>query len=88
MTCSAYTVAEMQERIDLLKTIVRAYDDAILALASGAQMYSLDTGQTRQMVQRSQLSQLRLARQSLQNELRMAVRELCGGGTIIARPGF
>lgn len=88
MSCSAYTPAEMRENIETLKALIAAYTAAILALATGAQSYSLDTGQTRQTVQRSQLSTLRETRASLQNELRMAQRELCGGGTIIARPAY
>src|SRR3954469_25728387 len=41
------------------KTALAAYDGAITALAGGAQSYSLDTGQTRQVVTKANLTEMR-----------------------------
>lgn len=87
MTASAYTDDELRAKIAKKKATIEAYEDAITALASGAQSYSLDTGQTRQSVQRSQLSQLRNTLSQLENDLAMLVARLCGG-SVIARPAF
>lgn len=77
----------LQARIDKTKTMISAYEDAILALATGAQMYQLDTGQTRQLVQRSQLSQLRTALEALENRLSTLEARRRGAGLHV-KPGF
>lgn len=87
MTCSPYTDEELRAKIARKKATIEAYEDAITALAAGAQSYSLDTGQTRQMVQRAQLSQLRNMLSSLENDLAVLTAKLCGG-SVIARPAF
>lgn len=79
--------AWLQDRIDRTKSIIATYEDAIEALSTGAQMYQLDTGQTRQMVTRAQLPQLRSVLESLENRLDSLEARLCGG-TTYGRPGF
>ena len=62
-------------------------EDAIDAISAGAQSYQLDTGQTRQLVTKAQLSQLKNMLSSLENRLSMLDAKLCGRG-VISRPGF
>lgn len=66
-----------------LKGLIPAYDEALLALASGgAQTYQLDTGQSRQLVSKLNLTQLRQTREALVNELATIQARLgCGGST-------
>lgn len=61
---------------------------ALNALLTGAQSYTLDTGQTRQVVTRADLGQLRLMRQAVRNEIRMLENECCGGAVTRVIPGF
>lgn len=77
----------LEARIARTKELIVAYENAIDALASGAQNYTLDTGQTRQVVQRAQLGELRNMLDSLENRL----ATLCArayGASFYGRPGF
>jgi len=78
----------LQARIDARVAEIAAYDAAILALGTtGVQSYTLDTGQTRTVVTRANLTELRNARNSLENDL----ETLCArknGGTVTVRPYF
>lgn len=74
-------------RIAATKAAILAYEEAITALAGGAQLYTLDTGQTRQTVQRAQLSDLRLALGALENRL-ATLQARRDGGTLVVRPGY
>jgi len=51
-------VAWIQDRIAATKTIIVAYEGAILALAQGAQSYKLNTGQTDQWVSKANLAEM------------------------------
>lgn len=82
-----YTPEDLRTKIDATKAMIEAYEAAILALASGAQMYSLDTGQTRQTVQRAQLASLNRTLALLEQRLATLCRLLSGTG-VYARPGF
>lgn len=79
--------AWLDERIAKTKTLIVAYEDAILALASGAQTYQLDTGQTRQMVVRANLAHLQSVHSSLLTQL-ASYEARRYGVAVIARPGF
>lgn len=72
--------AWLDARIEATKKLVVAYEDAILALAGGAQQYSLDTGQTRQSVTKANLSSLRDMLNSLENRLATLEARRCGAG--------
>lgn len=50
--------AWIEARIAKIKTQIEAYEEAIDALASGVQSYQLDTGQTRQLVSRANVTSL------------------------------
>lgn len=75
----------LQTRIAKTKTVIEAYEDAILALGQGgAQSYTLDTGQTRQTVTKLDLAALNRTLDSLYNRLGIFQARLSGGNTIIA----
>lgn len=68
----------LEGRITRTEELIVKYEDAIDALASGAQMYHLDTGQTRQMVTKAQLAQLRTMLDQLENRRATLRARLCG----------
>jgi hypothetical protein len=74
----------LEARVVSTKALIVAYEDAILALSSGAVLqYSLDTGQTRQTVTKQQIGSLRLVLDSLENRLAWLEMRLCGASTRI-----
>lgn len=76
-------------RIDAIKARIIALEGAITALAvGGVQSYSLDTGQTRQVVTRSDLSQLRLALRAAESDLATALARSGGCGRFNMVPGW
>lgn len=81
------TNAWLEARITKTKALIEAYEDAMLALATGAQSYSLDTGQTRQTVTKANLSEMRNAIMILENRLATLEARLEGAG-LQAVPGF
>lgn len=79
-------VAWVNERIAATKAAIVAYEEAILALSSGAvYSYTLDTGQTKQTVTKQQLSSLKDILGSLENRLQYLQNKLCGGGGLYVR---
>jgi hypothetical protein len=85
---SAYTNAELDERIASTKTRIVAIEAAIDKVIGGAQMYSLDSGQTRQMVTRASLGQLKELLSSTEQRLDRLCRERGVSGTTYVRPAF
>ena len=75
------------ERLATVKALIAKYDDALLALGSGAQSYELDTGQTRVRKTAADLEQLRLTRAGLLNEL-STLDARVNGASSIGMPGF
>jgi hypothetical protein len=74
------------ERLATVKALIAAYDAALLALATGQQSYTIDTGQTRNTVTQYDIASLKNVRASLLNELStLEVRSGCGG-TFYGRP--
>lgn len=80
--------AWLDARIVKTKALIESYEDALLAIASGAQQYSFDTGQTRQTVTRANVASARLMLLELENRLEILCARRDGDGTFIARPGF
>ena len=79
---SAITSAFLLERIEKTKALIVAYEDAILALSTGSvQQYSLDTGQTRQMVTKQNISSMRDTLLILENRLSTLDARRCGAST-------
>jgi hypothetical protein len=84
---SALDTAWLDERITKTKALIVAYEDAIAALSTGAQTYTLDTGQTRQSVTRAQLGSLRETLAELEVRLSGLDARLNGAGAY-ARPNW
>ena len=79
----------IQARIDATKLQIVAYEDAALAIGTGAiESYILDTGQSRQNVTKLNIHLLHQAIESLYNRCTMLEIRLNGGGTIIGKPGW
>jgi len=78
--------AFIQARIDATKLQIVAYEDALTALAAGAQSYTLDTGQSRQTVTKFDLSDLNAVIDSLYNRCATLEARLNGSGTIMGVP--
>jgi hypothetical protein len=78
----------LAERIAAKKAALLAFDSAITALAGGAQTYSLDTGQTRQVVSKANLSEMRIMVSKLESEISTLQQRLNGCGRFQVRPGW
>lgn len=74
-------------RIVVTKALIVAYEDAVLALsvANGVQSYTIDTGQSKQTVTRTDLSQLNAMLDSLYNRLATLEARL-NGAALTVRP--
>lgn len=81
----ATDAAFLDARIARTKEMIVAYEDALMAIAGGAQSYTIDTGQTRQVVTKGNVSSMRDALHSWENRLRMLCNERDGGGSFIGR---
>ncbi len=76
------------DRIEVTKAQIVAYEDAFAAFADeGIQSYTLDTGQTRQVVTRANLTELRKTLDGLYNRL-TTLEARTSGASHIARPAF
>ena len=78
----------LRARIVATETAIIAYEAALLALANGAQAYTLDTGQTRQQVTKLDLKNLNDVLDSLVNRLENYNQRLNANGNSIGRPGW
>lgn len=76
------------DRIEKTKAMIVAYEDAILALAGGAQSYRLNTGQTDQTVTKANLASMRVELDSLENRKTTLELRLYGSGAIHMRAAF
>jgi hypothetical protein len=77
----------LEERVTKTKALIVAYEDAMLALAAGAQSYTLDTGQTRQTVTKADVGSMRLMLDALESRLAWLEMRLCGA-SIRVNPGW
>lgn len=79
----------LQARIDSLKLRIVAYEDAMLAISSGAiQEYKLDTGQTETVVKKANLKTLQDIIDAMMNQLSILCVRLNGGGTVTVVPAW
>lgn len=78
----------LDARIARTRALILAHEDAIEALASGAQSYTLDTGQNRQTVTRADLAQLNRVMSSLESRLATLWGRRYGSSSTIARPAW
>lgn len=81
--------AFIQDRITATKALIVAYEDAVTALGNqgGVQSYTLDTGQSRQTVTRSDIPALNRMLDSLYNRL-CTLEARLNGGAVTARPAW
>jgi hypothetical protein len=78
----------IQARLDAAKARVLLYETALSAIASGAQSYSLDTGQTRQVVTKANVTEVRRALEADLNLIRTLGNLLTGCGTTHVVPSY
>lgn len=79
----------IKRRLARTEELIEKIEDAIEALAGGAQHYHLDTGQTRQSVTKAQLASLRSQLASLEQRRADLRARLCRrAGRAYIRPGF
>ena len=88
MTDCCDETAWLEERIAAKKAAIIAYETALTSLAGGAQSYSLDTGQTRQVVTKANLTEIRNVIGQLESDLSTLQMRLNGCGRFQARPGW
>lgn len=88
MVCDPEEAAWLDARIAKTKELIVLYEDAITQVGTGGiQQYSLDTGQTRQMVTKANLATTRIVLESLENRL-VSLQARRFGGSMYVRPGF
>ena len=81
--------AFIQARITATKAQIVAYEDAVLALATGGvQAYILDTGQSRQSVTKFDLPAMQRTLDALYNRCATLEARLNGSGVVTARPSW
>ena len=79
--------AFLAARIAATQAEIIALEDALLALATNQiQSYTFDSGQTRQVVTRLNLTELRKAVDSLYNRCATLEARLTGGNVVTVRP--
>lgn len=85
----------IQARIDSTKAAIVAYEAALLALSTGAQSYTLDTGQSRQTVTKASVGEMERVLGRLEQRLRDYENELAAvagtsatGASVYIRPGY
>lgn len=89
MACDeAAEAAWRADRITKTKALILAYEDAILALSTGAQSYTLNTGQTQQTVTKGNVASLRDTLKWLEARLANMQADECGGGATHVTPGY
>ena len=82
------TAAWWQERLTKAMTRVEELETAISALLDGSiQSYQLDTGQTRTLVTKQQMSPMILALERAYNDVAVIVARLNGSATRVV-PGY
>lgn len=77
------------ERLNATRALIIEYETAALGLTQNTiQSYTIDTGQTKQTVTRSNLYSMTLALEGLYNRAATLEARLGCGGTTYARPVF
>lgn len=81
--------AFLEERITKIKERIIAYEDAMLAISSGAiEEYRIDTGQTKTTVKKSNINTLQDVIDRMLNQLCVYQTRLNGGGTVTVQPAW
>lgn len=77
------------ERITKIKERIIAYEDAMLAISTGAiEEYRIDTGQTKTTVKKSNIKTIQDVIDGMLNQLCVYQTRLNGGGTITVQPAW
>jgi hypothetical protein len=77
--------AWLDARITKTEKLIESIEAAIDAIGSGAQSYTLDTGQSRQVVTKANVASLKTLLDSLENRRVMLKQRRYGGGSLIGR---
>ena len=80
--------AYYEERIVAKKALILKLEAAIDSISTGAQSYSIDTGQTRQVVTRANLSETRNMIARLESDISTLQQRIYGCGRFQVRPGW
>lgn len=80
--------AWLEQRIAAKKAAILAFEAALMAIAGGAQTYSIDTGQTRQTVTKANVSEMRIMISKLESDISTLQQRLNGCGRFQVRPGW
>ena len=75
-------------RIAAKKALIAQLDEALLAIAGGAQSYSIDTGQTRQVVTKANVTETRNTIAQLESDISTLQMRLYGCARLQVRPGW
>ncbi len=79
----------LSDRIEKTKEMIVALEAAILALtSSNIQSFTLDTGQTREVVQKRDISRLEMTLEELYSRLSNLEERLTGCGVFNVVPGW
>jgi len=85
---SVLTIEWLEARRAAKQTAILAFEAAILALASGAQSFTLDTGQTRVVKTQANLSELRKTLAELEAQLEALDARIEGQTPTYVRPAY
>ena len=80
--------AWLDARIAATQALILAYEAAILAIGNGVQSYTLDTGQSRQVVTRADLGTLNAMLNSLMNRYATLDARRNGSHVFVDAPGW
>jgi hypothetical protein len=74
-------------RIAAKKALIEQIETAIASIATGAQSYQLNTGQTQQLVTKGNVASLRLTLKDLESDI-VTLQARLGCGRFNVRPGW
>lgn len=80
--------AWLEERIAKKKEAIVEFENGLIAIAGGAQSYSFDTGQTRQVVTKANITETRNVIAQLESDIVTLQMRLYGCGRFVVRPGW
>jgi len=87
LSCTDYRF--LTDRITATEALIVAYEDAVAGLVSGAiHQYSIDTGQSRQSVTKTDVNILNRAIEGLYNRRATLIARRDGCGTVTTRPSW
>ena len=85
---TALDTAWLDARILSMQTLILVYEAAIMAIGNGVQSYTLETGQSRQVVTRSDLGTLQAFLDGLYNRYAILDARRNGSHVFVDAPGW